>query len=228
MSAHEEQIDRYKYPRTMHLPWSPGATSDDRYLASLAPFTERTIVVTEKLDGENSTLYADGLHARSIDGRGHPSRSWLKRRHGEIAHLMPPTLRFCGENLFAKHSIYYEALESYFYLFSVWEGERCLSWEETALWAKELSLPLPPVLYEGPWDEALLRGLHQRLDLERQEGYVLRPVDAFSRTDFPQLVGKWVRAHHVQSGKHWMHQQVVPNQLRAPARHDIDGTGAES
>ena len=215
MSAPDQKLPRYKYPRTMHLPWSPGATKDDRYLQDLSPFEGMEVVVTEKLDGENSTLYADGLHARSIDGRSHPSRDWLKRRHGELAHLMPPSLRFCGENLFAKHSIAYEGLESYFYLFSVWEGARCLSWEETGLWAEELALPLPPVLYEGLWDQRLFQKLHQRLDLERQEGYVIRPAAAFSRDQFSTLVGKWVRADHVQTDQHWMSQQLVANRLRS-------------
>lgn len=27
-------------------------------------------------------------------------------------------------------------------------------------------------------------------------------------------VGKWVRANHVQTDDHWMHQAVVPNKLK--------------
>jgi hypothetical protein len=35
---------------------------------------------TERIDGENTTLYAACIHARSVDGRHHPSRTdhWLE------------------------------------------------------------------------------------------------------------------------------------------------------
>jgi hypothetical protein len=99
---------RYKYPRTPHLPWSPGASPDDLFLESLDCFRDQDVVVTEKLDGENTTLYPEGLHARSIDSRHHPSRDWVKSLHGAVRHLIPAGFRVCGENLFARHSIAYE------------------------------------------------------------------------------------------------------------------------
>lgn len=46
-------MKQYKYPRTPHLPWSPGATSDDKYISSFESFRGKQIVVTEKMDGEN-------------------------------------------------------------------------------------------------------------------------------------------------------------------------------
>jgi hypothetical protein len=42
-----------KYPRTLHLPWSPGLTNDDRQLKSTEHFEGREVVVTVKMDGEN-------------------------------------------------------------------------------------------------------------------------------------------------------------------------------
>jgi len=92
----------------------------------------RDVVVTEKMDGENTTLYSDGLHARSVDSRHHPSRAWIKAFHAQWRHLIPEGWRLCGENLFAQHSIHYERLPSYFMLFSIWdEHNHCLSWNET-------------------------------------------------------------------------------------------------
>ena len=58
---------RRKYPRTPHLPWSPGLSSDDTRLGQARQFAGREVVVTEKLDGENTTLDRRGLHARSLD-----------------------------------------------------------------------------------------------------------------------------------------------------------------
>jgi hypothetical protein len=101
-------------------------------------------------------------------------------------------------------------------LFSVWDDtNRCLSWEETVAWAELLDLALPPVLYAGPWDERLLRGLHETLDLERQEGFVVRTAAGFAYEDFGDHVAKWVRKGHVTTPEHWMSQPVVPNGVRS-------------
>ena len=68
-----------KYPRTPHLPWSPGASQDDVFSLDARHFEGQTVIITEKMDGENTTLYRDYLHARSVDGRHHPSRNWVKQ-----------------------------------------------------------------------------------------------------------------------------------------------------
>ena len=100
----------YKYPRTPHLPWSRGLTIDDIRLPDVDKFVGKEVVVTEKMDGENFTLYPNYAHARSVSGRDHPSRTWMKRKHGEIKHLIPEGWRICGEYMFAEHSIAYSDL----------------------------------------------------------------------------------------------------------------------
>lgn len=204
---------RCKYPRTPHMPWSPGASDDDERLVDCANFEGRQVVVTEKMDGENTTLYSDGLHARSLDSRHHPSRDWVKAWHGSIAHQLPEGWRFCGENVYARHSVAYHDLAGYFYLFSIWNEEnRCLNWQETGEWAALLECPCPPVLYDGLWDAAVIKKL--TINPETTEGYVVRLADGFAFSDFAQSVGKWVRPHHVQTDQHWMHAPIIPNQLR--------------
>ncbi|MFJ1898453.1 AAA family ATPase [Streptomyces sp. NPDC088115] len=102
---------RTHYPRTPHLPWSPGASSDDVRLTGrtdLAGLTGSEVVVTEKMDGENTTLYADGLHARSLDSAHHPSRARVKALQGRVGPRVPAGWRICGENVFARHSIPYD------------------------------------------------------------------------------------------------------------------------
>ena len=120
--------ERYKYPRTFHIPGSPGATSDDKVLSNLDHFEGQEVVITEKMDGENTTIYPDYLHSRSLDSNNHPSRNWVKRLQGEIGYKIPKGLRICGENVFAQHAISYDKLPSYFLVFSIWEGNTCLSW----------------------------------------------------------------------------------------------------
>ena len=150
--------DRVKYPRTPHLPWSPGGTSDDSYLVDTKHFEGKEVIVTEKMDGENTTLYNDGMHARSIDSRHHPSRDWVKAFHSVFAREIPVGWRVCGENVYAKHSIEYDALPSYFLLFSVWnEKNESLSWDQTVEWASLLGVETVPELWRGIWDSTALR-----------------------------------------------------------------------
>jgi len=41
---------KIKYPRTYHLPDSPGRTSDDKVIQDISPFLNQLHVVTEKMD----------------------------------------------------------------------------------------------------------------------------------------------------------------------------------
>ncbi|WP_369185636.1 RNA ligase family protein [Streptomyces sp. Y1] len=205
---------RVQYPRTPHLPWSPGAAADDVRTGDLSGLAGAEVVVTEKLDGENTTLYRDGLHARSLDSAHHPSRAWVKELHGRIGRLIPPGWRICGENTYARHSIPYTDLESWFHGFSVWDAEdACLDWDSTVRFLHRIGVPTPRVLWRGRYDERALRSLAAGLDLERQEGYVVRTVRGFPRAEFGERVAKWVRPRHVRTDTHWMHAAVVPNGL---------------
>lgn len=203
---------RFKYPRTPHLPWSPGGSRDDSRLDSCDHFVAKEVVVTEKMDGECTTLYPDGLHARSTDSRHHASRAWLRTFHARIAGGIPDGWRLCGEYLFARHSIAYDALPSYFLLFSAWTAENCcLSWREMEGFAGDLGLARPRVLYLGAWNSKLLRSW--KIDVNRMEGYVVRTTTGYPLDSFGSHIAKWVRAAHVQTDGSWRHRAVVPNTL---------------
>lgn len=205
---------RAKYPRTFHLPWSLGATDDDKMHTSTQQWQEMEVVVTEKMDGENTTIYPDGYtHARSLDSGNHPSRNWVRALAARIAtEGFPANLRICGENLYAKHSLGYSNLPAYFLMFSIWDGDTVLSWDETEEWAKLLDIPTVPVLYRGVWNENVVKSLMG--DPDQMEGYVVRPTASFDRSDFSRLVGKFVRGNHVQAGStHWAHATMVVNKL---------------
>lgn len=207
---------RVKYPRTPHLPWSPGRSGDDILLDSIQHLEKlKDVVVTEKLDGENTTLYRDYLHARSVDSRSHASRNWLKRFHAEMSYKIPGDMRICGENLFAKHSIFYNALTSYFYVFAIFQNDACLSWDETVEWCQKLELDPAPVLYRGKWDEKKIRACWRGASFygDEQEGYVVRNAASFSFADFKLNVAKYVRASHVQTTKPWRRDAIISNQL---------------
>jgi len=203
-----------KYPRTPHLPFSPGAEKDDVLLLDTKHFEGHEVVVTEKMDGENHTLYHNCLHARSLDSGYHWSRERLKAFHSEIAHLIPEGFRICGENMVAKHSIKYDDLPHFFLGFSVWEGTRCLDWHNTLLWFELIGIQPVPMIWRGIWDESTVKSLINGLDLARQEGVVIRRADAFELKDFKNNIAKWVRKNHVQTSDHWMHAAPEENQWR--------------
>jgi hypothetical protein len=192
-----------KYPRTWHLPWSPGATKDDRIIKSTDHFKDKEVVVTIKMDGENTTMYNDYIHARSLSDKKHWSKSWVKGFHGGIAHDIPGDMRFVVENLYAKHSIKYTNLESYCYGISAWMNMTCLDWDLTCEWFALLGVPMVPVLYRGVWDEEKIKAIF--LDYNLNEGYVVRLANSFHYKDFSKSIAKYVRKNHVTSNEHWFH-----------------------
>jgi len=196
----------------MHLPWSPGLQNDDRLIESLDAFEGEEVVVTEKMDGENTSMYRDYIHCRSLSELApHPSRSRIRQLFDVIKHDIPENYRLCGENCFAKHSIFYDNLPSYFLLFSIWEKDRCLSWSETKEYAELLNLHTVPVLYEGAFENVPFDSLY---DPERNmEGYVIRVSRSFYYSEFQKVVAKYVRKNHVQTSKHWMVEKVIENKL---------------
>ena len=203
-----------KYPRTMHLPSSQGVQSDDKVISTLEHLYGHKVVITEKMDGENTTMYTDHIHARSIDSRHHESRDWVKSFWGDICFYIPKGWRICGENLYATHSIEYTKLKSYFYGFSIWdENNTALSWYDTLEWFEELGIIPAPTIYTGVCDEDVINAVIKGTDTSTKEGFVVRTMDEIRYEDFSTKVAKWVRKGHVQTDKHWMASAIVPNQL---------------
>jgi len=209
-----EFVDYVKYPRTYHLPWSPSYTKDDRVLNDISHFIGKRVIVTAKMDGENTTMYSNYIHARSIDSDNHISRNWVKNLQSRMGYNIPNGWRICGENLYAKHSIHYQNLEDYFLVFSIWnEKNVCLSWDETLVYCELLGLKHVPIFYDGLWNEKI-RELYQSTTFQDDEleGYVIRIADEFSYGNFRKSIAKYVRKNHIQDVVHnWKHQPIVQN-----------------
>lgn len=206
----------YKYPRTFHLPWSPGATSDDKILKDTSYFEGKRVIITEKMDGENTTISKDKIYARSVDSKDHESRHWVKANYTYLARTFQDGYRVCGENLFAQHSIPYKQLPSYFLAFSVWHNELCLAWDPTIVFLKQYFIQHVLVLYDGIWNETLVRDLYKEYTHTHKgevEGYVVRVADSFSLNDFNISVAKYVRPNHVQTEDHWMYKPIINDTL---------------
>lgn len=207
----------FKYPRTFHIPDSPGATSDDKILDNLDFFTNKEVVVTEKMDGENTTIYNDSFHARSIDSRHHLSQSYVKQFSSTLSYNMTDDERICGENVYAKHSIFYENLSDYFLGFSLWNDEVCADWNTTLIRFKELGIKTVPILYQGIFNINKIISTYKSYteNIQREvEGFVIRTIDSFTLEDFHKSVAKYVRLNHVISDKHWKNDIIIPNKLK--------------
>ena len=210
-----------KYPRTSHLPWSPGGTSDDRRMASVASLLGTPVIITEKMDGSNVCIEADGCYARShAAAPNHPSFDAFKAFYAGVRNLLPGGLQVFGEWLYAKHSISYQALPGYFMVFGVRDLRTMTwgSWGEVEVWATELSSQTAPVLAQTTLpNEAALKTLTEKLAKlpslcgGEREGVVVRQAGEFADANFSTLVGKFVRSNHVQTEDHWKTQAIVKN-----------------
>ncbi len=126
----------YKYPRTHHLEGSRLQAGDEDLDAM--PFKKikgRFIVVEEKLDGANSgiSFSADGdllLQSRGhfLDGGGRERqfnlfKTWANAHKQALWNLLGSRYVLYGEWLYAKHTIFYDALPHYFLEFDILDTE---------------------------------------------------------------------------------------------------------
>lgn len=204
-----------KYPRTFHLPYSLSKTNDDKTLETDEHFKKmKDVVVTIKMDGENTTVYANGyMHARSIDSNNKPWQKEVKALISNWYYKLPDTMRVCGENLQAKHSISYSFnnRKDLFQVFGIYDTEderdMCLSWDLTKYICKDFGISTVPVIYRGKYDkDKILQAFNEYCKQkapEEVEGFVVRNACSFPTSEFSENVGKYVRANHVQTDEHW-------------------------
>lgn len=212
-----------KYPRTYHLPFSKGTTSDDRILKAgwFDNYKGREVVLTEKLDGENNCMTPYGVFARS---HAAPTRNPWSRNlwdygglYEKVKGVIGPYEEVFGENLYGEHSIKYNRLSHYFHIFAVrglsnemFHFPVFYSWDDVCLVAEMMGVPTVPLLWRGVFDsedevEAKINELMSQPSTygDEKEGVVMRIADEFYTDDFPKCVCKYVRANHVQTDEHW-------------------------
>jgi hypothetical protein len=202
-------METLKYPRTAHFPFSPGTTSDDRIKHDWQAILSNELVITEKLDGENTCIKSDGVYARS---HAAPTRNpWAKNMWTlwEQVKNSLGDLDVFGENLYGIHSIEYTELDSHFYIFAMRDGDKWLSWDDVVVYAHLLDLPTVPVLGRGFYTEKDLETIiNQAIATGSQlggecEGVVCRKAAGFENADFSDSLLKYVRHNHVKTDAHW-------------------------
>jgi hypothetical protein len=126
-----------KYPRTAHIEGSRLQPGDEDINA--IPFDElagRHLVIEEKLDGANSAISFDGDGAMLLQSRGHyltggareahfaPLKAWAAGHRDALWEILGSRYIMYGEWLYAKHTVYYDALPHYFMEFDMLDRER--------------------------------------------------------------------------------------------------------
>lgn len=207
-----------KYPRTYHFPFSEGLTNNDKKVPDdwWDNFAGKELVLTEKLDGQNNSIFIDGVFARSHSSI--TSNPWDKYffEFGGVFDKCKPFLTdgegIYGESLYAIHSIEYNKLPSYFFGFAVVNEneDRWYSWDEVEEMCYFVNIPCVPVLerrvFNSPEDLRISIMEHMKNGSRYGdviEGIVVRVADSFSIDDFSKNVIKYVRKNHVQTDIHW-------------------------
>ena len=117
----------YKYPRTRHLEGSREQPGDeDLESVPIAHLAGRSLVIEEKVDGANAGISFDSRGNLRLQSRGHFLTGGRRERHFDLfkqwANANTMTLHAAlgdryvlyGEWLYAKHTIFYDALPAYF------------------------------------------------------------------------------------------------------------------
>ena len=153
-----------KYPRTPHLEGSRLQPRDqDLEAEPLASLRGRYVVVEEKLDGANAGLSLDETGRLRLQSRGPPLTGGPRERHFDrfkqwsavyytaLAQLLQGGLVLYGEWLYAKHTIFYDALPQHFLEFDVRapDGTFWSTARRRALLTGVDFLVSVPVLWEG-------------------------------------------------------------------------------
>lgn len=150
-----------KYPRTPHLEGSRLQPGDEDL--SQIPFSSiagRGIVVEEKCDGANCAVSFDGAGNPLLQSRGHYLTGGYRERHYDLLKQWATVHRdalyralgsryvMYGEWLYAKHTVYYDALPHYFLEFDILDRERgdFLDTSSRHAMLKELPVVSAPVL----------------------------------------------------------------------------------
>lgn len=220
-------MSQNKYPRTLHVPWSPGGTSDDKRATSAECLTNKPIVITEKMDGSNTSLEFEGCFARTHAGPPtHSSFDGFKALYASLKSYIPKGFQYFGEWMWAQHSIYYDSLPGYFLLFGIRDtyvemDRYWYSWQWVEDTAKLFDISTTPVLFKGQVSsEKELKELTEFFMNQPsvcggiREGVVIRTADQFPDEEFQKNVMKMVRANHVQTSEHWKNQEIIRNKLK--------------
>lgn len=160
------QFEIYKYPRTPHLEGSrlqPG--DEDLSQVSFSEIAGKHLVIEEKLDGANSAISFDGNGEMLLQSRGHYLTGGYRERHYNMMkqwamvhkdifyEVLGTRYIMYGEWMYAKHTVYYDALPHYFLEFDILDKENGIFLDTPSRneLLRELPIVSVPVLGTGAY-----------------------------------------------------------------------------
>ncbi len=164
----ETNFEIRKYPRTPHLEGSrlqPG--DEDLRQIPFSAVAGKHLAVEEKIDGANSGISFDGQGNLLLQSRGHYLTGGYRERHYDLMKQWATVHRDCfyrvlgdryimyGEWMYAKHSIYYDALPHYFMEFDIYDRQEGIYLDTPSRRRLTEQMPVAsvPVLAEGAFTE---------------------------------------------------------------------------
>lgn len=162
-------MDIMKYPRTQHLQGSRLQVGDhDLSQVAMDDILDHTVVIEEKLDGANTGIRFDQgqlmLQSRGHFLTGGPRekhfalfKTWAYSHQQTLWDILGNRYQMYGEWLYAKHTVYYDALPHYFLEFDIYDLEQ-QCWLDTATRHRMLAgspVVSVPVLAQGLGRELL-------------------------------------------------------------------------
>ncbi|MDO5337630.1 MAG: RNA ligase family protein [Eubacteriales bacterium] len=168
----------YKYPRTPHIQGSRLQPGDEDL--SQIPFDTikgKHLVIEEKCDGANSAISFDEDGEMLLQSRGHYLTGGYRERHYNLMKqwanvhqdaffdVLGDRYIMYGEWMYAKHTVYYDALTHYFLEFDILDKETGIFLDTPSRQRLTAGLPIVsvPVLGEGSYEnrEDMLRLIGQ-------------------------------------------------------------------
>ncbi len=154
----------YKYPRTRHIQGSRIQPGDgDLNNVPFKKIQHKYVVVEEKVDGANAAISFNADGKLLLQSRGHYLTGGARERHFNLfkqwanTHItalwevLGSRYILFGEWMYAKHTVFYDALPHYFLEYDVWDLEKLvfLSTRERKSLLNGLHLVSVPVLFTG-------------------------------------------------------------------------------
>lgn len=236
----------YKFPRTPHLVGS-ASTRDDRVLS--AEETREVLAlplrVDEKVDGANVGLHFEPAHDEArpfaltlvAQNRGHllgpgehpqyaPLWSWIAAREARLRRYLHTRFVLYGEWCYARHSVRYDRLPSYFLAFDLYDKtRRCfLDRPSVRRVCDRCDVDMVPSLHE-PVVLGSMRAVAALVGPSRV-AFDTRAEGVYLRHEVPgRLLGryKWVHPEFTAGiSTHWSSRPIEKNLLVAHARERHD------
>ncbi len=155
-----------KYHRTPHLQGSRYQPGDKGTPVRYNELAGRFVVIEEKLDGSNTGLSFDAGATLLVQSRGHyldidraggrerqfnMLKRWGRAQEGRLLGVLEDRFIMYGEYMYAKHSLFFDALPHLFCEFDIWDRstETFLGTVERHALLADVPVVSVPVLYAG-------------------------------------------------------------------------------